>query len=224
MGIGLIFYGPMEPLTHFIDAPPASNAQSGTGANILPAISQTLFHQTLFTWAIYAVVGGAIAYATYRRGRLPLISALFEPIFPNGPHRVIGRVIDIFALLVTLFGTATSLGIGALQIQAGTQIVMGWDTTGNTFIIASISVLTALFILSAVTGVKKGIRFLSNVNMGLVIFMAVFVLVFGPTVFILDLIPSAFVDFVGRVPELFSIFPSQGGENAEFMTTWTAMY
>ncbi|WP_051866919.1 BCCT family transporter [Corynebacterium atypicum] len=224
LGIGLIFYGPMEPLTHFIDAPPASDAPSATVANILPAISQALFHQTLFTWAIYAVVGGAIAYATYRRGRLPLISALFEPIFPNGPHRVIGRVIDIFALLVTLFGTATSLGIGALQIQAGTQIVTGWDTAGNTFIIVSISVLTALFILSAVTGVKKGIRFLSNVNMGLVIFMALFVLVFGPTVFILDLMPSAFVDFVGRVPELFSVFPSQGGENAEFMTTWTTMY
>ena len=224
LGIGLIFYGPMEPLTHFIDAPPASDAPSATVANILPAISQALFHQTLFTWAIYAVVGGAIAYAAYRRGRLPLISALFEPIFPNGPHRVIGRVIDIFALLVTLFGTATSLGIGALQIQAGTQIVTGWDTAGNTFIIVSISVLTALFILSAVTGVKKGIRFLSNVNMGLVIFMALFVLVFGPTVFILDLMPSAFVDFVGRVPELFSVFPSQGGENAEFMTTWTTMY
>lgn len=224
LGIGLIFYGPMEPMQHFLDAPPASDAASGTVDNILPAVSQALFHQTLFTWAIYAVVGGAIAYATFRRGRLPLISALFEPIFPNGPHRFIGHVIDIFALLVTLFGTATSLGIGALQIQAGTEIVTGIPTAGNTFLIVAISLLTALFIVSAVTGVKKGIRFLSNVNMGLVIFMAAFVVIFGPTVFILDLIPAGFVDFLGRVPEMFSIFPSQGGEKAEFMTAWTTMY
>lgn len=224
LGIGLIFYGPMEPMQHFLDAPPASDAASGTVDNILPAVSQALFHQTLFTWAIYAVVGGAIAYATFRRGRLPLISALFEPIFPNGPHRFIGHVIDIFALLVTLFGTATSLGIGALQIQAGTEIVTGIPTAGNTFLIVAISLLTALFIVSAVTGVKKGIRFLSNVNMGLVIFMAAFVVIFGPTVFILDLIPAGFVDFLGRVPEMFSVFPSQGGEKAEFMTAWTTMY
>lgn len=224
LGIGLIFYGPMEPMSHFLQAPPASDAESGTMANVLPALSQALFHQTLFTWGIYAVVGGAIAYATYRRGRLPLISALFEPVFPNGPRRFVGRIIDIFALLVTLFGTATSLGIGALQIQAGTEIVTGWSTAGNTFLIVSVSLLTALFIISAVTGVKKGIRFLSNVNMLLVIVLAAFVLVTGPTVFLLDLMPSGFADFLGRVPELFSVFPSQGGDNAEFMTTWTTMY
>lgn len=224
LGIGLIFYGPMEPMTHFLHTPPASQGTAGQRDNVLPAISQALLHQTFFTWGIYAFGGGAIAYGAFRRGRLPLISALFEPVFPNGPHRLVGRVIDIFALLVTLFGTATSLGIGALQIQAGTQIVTGWSVAGNGFIIGAISVLTALFILSAVTGVKKGIRLLSNANMALVIILATFTLVCGPTVFLLDLIPTSLVDFVGRVPAMLSVSGSQGEDAREFMTSWTTMY
>ncbi|MDD7585426.1 MAG: BCCT family transporter [Corynebacterium glucuronolyticum] len=173
LGIGLSFYGPMEPMQHFISAPPASDAPSGDPANVLPAVSQALLHQTLFTWGIYALVGGAIAYASYRHGRLPLISALFEPVFPDGPHHFLGRVVDIFAVLVTLFGTATSLGIGALQIQAGAEIVTGLSLAGNQFLIGCVSVLTCVFILSAVSGVKKGLRILSNMNMFLVILLGV---------------------------------------------------
>ncbi|SQG65162.1 glycine betaine transporter [Corynebacterium renale] len=224
LGIGLIFYGPMEPMQHFIDAPPASDAPSGDSANVLPAMSQALLHQTLFTWGIYALVGGAIAYASYRRGRLPLISGLFEPVFPDGPNRLLGKIIDVFAVLVTLFGTATSLGIGALQIQAGTEIVTGWSVAGNKFLIGAVTILTCVFIYSAVSGVKKGLRILSNMNMFLVIFLALFVLVTGPTLFVLDLIPTSLVHYLSTFPDMFAISPSQGEETAEFMTAWTTMY
>lgn len=87
LGIGLIFYGPLEPLTHLLAPTPATDAKSGTMAAVLPSMSTTILHQASLAWAIYAFVGGAIAYSSYRRGRLPLISSIFEPVFPDGTHR-----------------------------------------------------------------------------------------------------------------------------------------
>lgn len=94
LGIGLIFYGPLEPLTHFLDTPPSVSAEAGTIDAVLPAISQAILHQASFAWGIYALVGGALAYTSFRRGRLPLISSLFEPVFPDGNNRILGKIID----------------------------------------------------------------------------------------------------------------------------------
>src|SRR5690606_17415742 len=185
LGIGLLFYGPLEPLTYFQNPAPSQSVDGGTTAAVLPAMAQTILHWGPIAWAFYALVGGAIAYSAYRRGRAPLISALFEPVFPGSSHRVLGRVIDFFAIIVTLFGTAVSLGIGALQIQSGFVLVTGIGPLGNLFLVGSIAVLTALFIASAVSGVKRGIRLLSNTNMILTGLLGLFVLVVGPTVFIL---------------------------------------
>ena len=227
LGIGLIFYGPMEPLIHFQSVPPAFDGDGIADASMDaagPAIAQALLHQASFPWVIYAFVGGAIAYAAYRRGRLPLISSVFEPVFPNSPNHPVGKVIDIFAVLVTLFGTATSLGIGALQIQAGASIITGQDLSGNGVIVVIISILTALFVWSAVAGVKTGIRIMSNMNMGLVVFLALFVLVTGPTVFLLDLVPNSVLTFFGSIPDFFSVAASQGEVEAEFVTAWTILF
>src|SRR5690606_28603625 len=106
-------------------------------------------------------------------------------------------------------GTATSLGIGALQIRTGTNIITGLEL-GNGYVVVAISVLTVVFTISAVAGIKKGIRLLSNTNMALVIGMALFVMVFGPTVFILDMIPSSLIAFAGNLPEMLSLAASQG--------------
>ncbi|WP_018297408.1 BCCT family transporter [Corynebacterium lubricantis] len=227
LGIGLIFYGPMEPLTHFNNLPPAFDGEdiaSGTRAAAEPGIATGILHQGSFPWVLYSFVGGAIAYSAYRRGRLPLISGVFEPVFPDAPNHPVGKIIDIFAVLVTLFGTATSLGIGALQIQTGTSIVTGNDLSGNGIVVAIIAILTVLFTFSAVTGVKKGVRILSNVNMALVVAMAGFVFILGPTVFLLDLIPSTLMTFVSHVPEFFAVAPSQGAVEAEFVTAWTMLF
>ncbi|MCW4466414.1 BCCT family transporter [Glutamicibacter sp. MNS18] len=223
LGIGLIFYGPLEPLSHFTTPPPWTDAEAGTGDAILPALTDSVLHQASFAWCIYALVGGALAYASYRRGRLPLISSLFEPVFPDGNNRVLGKIIDIFAVLVTLFGTATSLGIGALQIRTGTSIVTGAEL-GNGYVVVVISVLTAVFTISAVAGIKKGIRLLSNVNMTLVITLAVFVLVAGPTFFILDLVPSTVISFAGNLPDMLAVFASQGPVHTEYLTAYTTLY
>lgn len=224
LGIGLVFYGPMEPLQHFLEASPAAGAESGTTDAVLTAMSQSILHQASFAWGIYALVGGAIAYSTYRRGRPPLISAVFEPVFPDGSNRALGKIIDIAAVLVTLFGTATSLGIGALQIRTGTSIVTGQDIEGNGFVVVAMSVLTVIFILSAVTGIKRGIMLLSNINLGLVVGLALFVLITDPTLFLLDLLPTSIYAFFENLLAMLEVNASQGEVESEFVTAWTMLF
>lgn len=223
LGIGLIFYGPLEPLSHFLTPPPSTDAEPGSSGAVLAAMTDAFLHQATLAWCIYALVGGALAYAAYRRGRLPLISSLFEPVFPNGNNRFLGKIIDVFAVLVTLFGTATSLGIGALQIRTGTSIITGQEL-GNSFVVIAITILTVVFTISAVAGIKKGIRLLSNANMALVVSLAVFALLAGPTVFLLDLLPASLIAFVGNMPEMLSVFASQGPEEQAYLTAWTTLY
>ena len=186
MGIGLMFYGVSEPITHFATPPPGTGG-AGNPEAAQTAMATTLFHWTLHPWAIYAVVGLAIAYGVYRKGRHQYSSA-FESLLGERANGPAGRVIDILAIFATLFGSATSLGLGALQIQRGLEIVGGVGQVGNAVLIGIIAVLTAAFVLSAVTGVAKGIQWLSNINMVLAIGLALFVFVVGPTVFILNLV------------------------------------
>jgi len=150
MGIGLMFYGVSEPLTHVVTPPPGTGAE-GNPAAVQRAMATTLFHWTLHPWAIYAVVGLAIAYGVYRKGRVQLISAAFEPLLGRHAHGGWGRVIDMLAIFATLFGSAASLGLGALQIRSGLQIVTGIGSVGNAVLVLIISVLTAAFVLSAVS-------------------------------------------------------------------------
>ena len=224
LGIGLLFYGPLEPLTYFLNPPPGVTEAAGTTDAALPALAQTILHWGPIAWAFYALVGGAIAYSAYRRGRAPLISALFEPVFPGSSHRVLGRIIDIFAIIVTLFGTAVSLGIGALQIESGFRMVTGLGPLGNTFLVGAIAILTSLFIASAVSGVKRGIRRLSNLNMVLTGSLGLFVLVLGPTVFLLNFFPSSLVEFFEQLGLMLARNPNQGEETVQFLGSWTTYY
>lgn len=225
LGIGLVFYGPFEPLTHFLTPPPAAGDVTPESVDaVLPAMAHSILHQSSLSWGVYALVGGALAYGSYRRGRLPLISAVFEPVFPDGSHRFLGKTIDVFAVLVTLFGTATSLGIGALQIRTGTSLLTGRELTGDGFVVVIMSVLSVLFILSAVSGVKRGIRLLSNTNMVLVLALAGFVLFTGPTLFILDLLPATVYQFFQHLPDMLSVSSSQGEMEQQFVTAWTTLF
>lgn len=225
MGIGLMFYGVSEPLAHFVDPPPGTNP--GTAAEKMQvAMSTTLFHWTLHPWAIYAVVGLAIAYSTFRRGRRQTISAVFTPLIgsrhANGAG---GRVIDILAIFATLFGSAASLGLGALQIGSGVE-VLGWKSNvGTGLLVAVIAVLTVAFIASAVSGVAKGIQWLSNINMVLALFLAVFVFVAGPTIIILDLLPTSIGSYIGELPQLVGRTEATGGDAvASWLSDWTVFY
>ncbi|WP_279103045.1 BCCT family transporter [Gordonia paraffinivorans] len=186
MGIGLMFFGAYEPLFHFVSPPPAVGAD-----DIRAAMATTMFHWGFHPWAMYAVVGLALAYSTFRLGRTQLISSVFERLFgaraTNGPA---GKVIDILAIFATLFGTVASLGLGALQIGSGLGKV-GWVNEPTKYLLVGIiAVLTAAFVASAVSGIARGIQWLSNINMVLAVVLAAFVFVVGPTIFILNLMPT----------------------------------
>ncbi|PRY63708.1 choline/carnitine/betaine transport [Knoellia remsis] len=225
MGIGLMFYGVSEPLSHFVTPPPGTGA-AGNPEAVQTAMATTLFHWTLHPWAIYAVVGLAVAYGVFRKGRSLLISSAFAPLLgekrANGPA---GKVIDILAIFATLFGSAASLGLGALQIGSGLEIVGGIGTVGNGVLVAIITILTVCFILSAVSGVAKGIQWLSNINMVLAVVLAFFVFVVGPTVFILDLVPTAIGSYFQDLAMMSARTDASGGDAMqEWLSGWTIFY
>ncbi|NKZ02220.1 BCCT family transporter [Actinomadura latina] len=225
MGIGLMFFGAAEPLLHYVTPPPGTDAPQSEPA-IETAMATTMFHWTLHPWSIYAVLGLAIGYGHYRRGRSQLISAAFAPLL--GHRRTTGpvsKLIDILALFATLFGSAASLGIGALQIQTGMREA-GWiESLGTTVLVLTIVVLTICFILSAVSGVARGIQWLSNINMVLAAVLAVFVFVVGPTVFILELLPTSIGVYIQDFGEMASRSGATGGTAMQqFLANWTIFY
>jgi choline/carnitine/betaine transport len=225
MGIGLMFFGVAEPVTHLMSPPPGTDLPASDEA-VHTAMATTLFHWTVHPWAIYAVVGLAIAYSTFRRGRPQLFSSVFAPLFgerrSSGP---LGKAIDIMAIFATLFGSAASLGLGALQVGEGMNYV-GWvGEAGTTLLVIIIAVLTIAFVASAVSGVAKGIQWLSNINMVLAFILAAFVFVVGPTVLILNLVPGAIGDYVREFAEMSGRTGATGGDAMrDWLGGWTIFY
>nr|WP_320776434.1 BCCT family transporter [Streptomyces sp. CRN 30] len=225
MGIGLMFYGVSEPLTHYTTPPPGTDP-ADSGDRMETAMATTLFHWTLHPWAIYAVVGLAIAYSTFRRRRRQTISAVFTPLIgEKNANGGLGRVIDILAIVATVFGSAASLGLGALQIGSGVQWLDWLDDVSTVLLVVIIAVLTVAFVASAVSGVEKGIQWLSNINMVLALVLALFVFVAGPTVIVLDLLPTSVFSFLSDLPELAARTEASGGEGvADWLGSWTVFY
>ncbi|TWG07071.1 choline/carnitine/betaine transport [Streptomyces brevispora] len=225
MGIGLMFYGVSEPLAHFVHPPPGTHPADAADA-MQTAMATTLFHWTLHPWAIYAVVGLAIAYSTFRRRRGQTISAVFEPLIgARHAHGGVGRLIDILAVFATLFGSAASLGLGALQIGSGFHELNWMEKTGTGLLVLIIAVLTVAFVASAVSGVQKGIQWLSNINMVLALILAVFVFIAGPTIVVLDLLPTSIAAYIGDLPQLAGRTEATGkGEVADWLSSWTVFY
>jgi len=223
MGIGLMFFGVAEPLTHFATPPPGTGAPGNPDA-VQTAMATTLFHWTLHPWAIYAVVGLSIAYGVYRRGRMQLISSAFEPLLGDRANGMGGKVIDMLAIFATLFGSAASLGLGALQIRSGLHIVAGVSETGNMVLVVIITVLTVAFVLSAVSGVARGIQWLSNINMVLAITLALFVFVVGPTVFILNLLPTSLGSYFQDLAMMSARTGAEGADVDTWLQSWTIFY
>ena len=223
IGIAIIFFGPYEPLQYFLSPRPGAYDPATVEA-IKGAMAQAALHWGVNAWAIYAIVGLTVAYMSFRRGRLPLMSSVLEPLFGKKSDSLGGRIIDSLAIVATLFGTASSLGLGSLQIARGAQIVTGWNTTGNTVAIVIIMVLTIGTILSAVSGVTKGIRRLSNINMVMAVGLAFFFFVAGPTVFLMNIIPGVIMEYFATAPEALSATMADSPEMQEFLSAWTTFY
>lgn len=224
IGVGIFFYGPSEPLAHYL-SPPPHTAAAETPQALHMAMAQSHFHWGVSAWAMYALVGGAIAYSSYRRGRVTLISSVFRSLFgARQAEGTAGRIVDMFAIVATLFGTAATLGLAAVQIGQGVQIVAGLDGVSNTLLIVIIAVLTVAFVVSAVSGVSRGIRYLSTTNIVLTLGMVLFVFIAGPTLFLLNLIPSGVVEYADRFLEMSGRSLSWGAATVEFQSWWTAFY
>ncbi|WP_166870928.1 BCCT family transporter [Salinibacterium sp. ZJ450] len=227
MGIGLMFFGVYEPVTHLESPPPFVGAEPGSAEAASTAMAYTFFHWGLHPWAIYSVVGLALAYSTFRMGRGNLMSAPFQAIL--GEDRIVrrgwGKPIDILAIICTKFGSATSLGLGALQIAAGISLLATGefsDDPGTLLPILVICVLTVGVVFSAASGVSKGIKWLSNTNMVLSAVLITFVFVAGPTVFILDLLPESIGAYFSTIiPMSFQSAVFGGGD---WLASWTIFY
>ncbi|WP_353945666.1 BCCT family transporter [Streptomyces sp. HUAS MG91] len=222
MGIGLMFYGVGEPLTHYLNPPPSAGVQPRTGGAALVAMEYSFFHWTLTPWAIYGIAGLALAYAGFRKGRGNRLSAVFVPLM--GERRAAGwpgRIIDLLAVFATVFGTATSLGVGTLQVATGLRLTTG-VTASTTLQLIIIAALSAAFVASAFSGLHKGVKWLSTANLVLAACLMLFVFVLGPTVYILDVIPAS---VGGYLHELLPMASRTGAfTDRSWLGAWTIFY
>ena len=221
MGIGLMFWGVAEPLTH-LNNPPLGRAEPASAEAAGMAMEYTFFHWGFHPWAMYAVIGLAIAYFAYRKGTGNLVSAAFGPLLGRHAEGAAGRSIDVLALLATLFGSATSLGLGALQITGGIEHIFGRGGGDTALAVGVIAFLTLCFVVSAVSGVEKGIKWLSNANAVAAAALALFLLVVGPTVFILMTLTESLGGYLTHLPQMSFTLGAFGG--SAWLGGWTIFY
>ncbi|SCF45393.1 BCCT family transporter [Micromonospora mirobrigensis] len=221
MGIGLVFFAVAEPIQHYAAPPPATGIAAQTPAAGAAAMQYTLFHWTLHPWGIYAIAALALAYSTFRKGRDNRISAAFHPLLGARADGAAGRAVDLLAVFATVFGSATSLGLGALQVAAGLHLVTGIrDTKGVELVV--IGALTLAFVLSAFSGLHKGVKWLSTTNVVLAVLLMVFVFVVGPTIYTLEVLPASVGDYLGNL--VFMSTRTGAFSDAAWLGSWTIFY
>ncbi|MDX5480273.1 MAG: BCCT family transporter [Hymenobacteraceae bacterium] len=219
MGIGLLFWSIAEPINHF-QTPPLG--EPGTPAAARQAMNYTFLHWGLHAWAIYALVALALAYFTYNRN-LPLtVRSAFYPFLGERIHGIAGHVIDILAVIATLFGLATSLGLGVQQVAAGLNHVFPAVTNNVYTQILLIAIITGIATISVVTGVDKGVRILSEWNIRIAMFILLAVLVLGPTVFILGSYVQNTGSYIGNFLQL--SFWNEAYSTRNWQGAWTVFY
>ncbi|KMV28897.1 choline transporter [Photobacterium swingsii] len=219
MGIGLMFFGVAEPVMHFM-SPPVGDPQTVEAAR--EAMKITFFHWGLHAWAIYAVVALSLAYFSYRH-KLPLLPrSVLHPLIGDKIYGPIGHAVDIFAVIGTLFGVATSLGFGVMQVNAGFNYLFGLPQTTEVQM-GLIAVITLFATVSVVLGLDGGIKRLSNINMSLAILLVTIVIIAGPTVLILQSFVqntgSYLSDIVNKTFNLFAYAPKE-----DWIGGWTLLY
>ncbi|WP_060916189.1 BCCT family transporter [Microbacterium oleivorans] len=222
-GIGLVFYGVSEPLSHFVDPKPGVE---GTTAQLAQsALTQTYLHWGVQAWAVYVVVGIALAYAIHRRGRPLSIRWALEPILGRRVRGGWGNAIDAVALVGTLFGVATSLGLGVLQISSGLDSAGIIKDPSLMVQVIIIAVITTAVLFSVLSGVTRGMKWLSSLNLILAGLLLLFVLFTNDTFYLMrewvQSIGAYLQNFVGLS---FSVSAFQGAEGQAWQATWTSFY
>lgn len=222
MGVGLLFWGGAEPLLHYTN-PPVGEGRTPEAGSM--AMVYTALHWCLHGWGIYTICAIAVAYFGFRKHKKYMISSCIVELFDNPKIQYwLKAFSDISATLAVIFGMAASLGMGIMQFGSGLQHVFGIQATTNTGLTMIMIVITILFLISASTGLDKGIKILSNLNMVVAIILMFFVLLVGPKLFILKL----FVDSIGKyLNELFVLsfqtLPMVEGYD-KWLGIWTVKY
>ena len=222
MGIGLVFYAVSEPVSHFTEPPTGAGGNQEAAAN---AMNYVFFHWGLHPWAIYIVLGLSLGYFAFRRG-LPLRPAsAFYPLIGERIYGWFGNLVDVLAVFGTLFGLATSLGIGGQQVGAGLETLFG-VANGPTLQVILILAITAVAVTSVMLGIDKGIRNLSLINLWLALALMVFVFVAGPSLDLLNSLAANIGSYLQSLPALsFETFPNNGNGTAqEWQSSWTLFY
>ncbi|MGJ9460536.1 BCCT family transporter [Oceanobacillus sp. CF4.6] len=221
LGIGLVFYGAAEPLFHgFLDSP---LSEVGTEQAFKEGLSLTYFHWGFHGWAMYGLIALSLAFFQFRKGERGLISATLKPLFGDRMNGPFGIAIDVLATFATIFGVATSLGLGAMQINGGLNHLFGIDVSfASQFII--VAIVTVLFLASSWSGLSKGIRYLSNTNMVVAILLFFGVLFIGPTLLILNMFTDTFGLYIQNIVQWsFRTAPLEG-DNRGWVDSWTIFY
>ena len=222
MGIGLMYFGVGEPLQHYLNPP---TQPAGTPAAAREALTSTFFHWGIHAWSVYGVMGLVLAYFGFRYN-LPLTmrSGLY-PLLQQRINGPIGHGVDTFALVGTIAGLATTLGYGALQLAAGLNIVTGWDTSTTAFRVGLIVLVVGMAGLSAASGLDKGVRRLSEINLLLTLILLGFVLVFGPTVYLFQAFSENVGNYLSNVVGLsLRTFAYEPAQDPAWFGSWTILY
>ncbi len=234
MGIGLVFFGVSEPMSHFsaalggvsvengvrTDWSPLGAAEGDTSAASALGMAATIYHWALHPWSIYALLALGLAIFSFNKG-LPLtMRSIFYPLFGERVWGWTGHIIDILAVVATVFGLATSLGYGASQAATGLNFLFGVPMTDMTQVVI-IVIITALALISVVAGLDSGVKRLSEINMGLAALLLLFVIVVGPTLAIMTGFFENIMSYLANVPALSMPF---GREDVNYSQGWTAFY
>ena len=195
MGIGLVFYGSSEPISHYL-APPTADPE--TKEAMAQAFRSSFIDYGFHPWAVYGVVALGLAYSQFRKGENGLISRTLRPVLGDRVDGPIGVIVDVLAVFATIIGVAVSLGVGAIQINGGLNYLFG---VPNNSVVQGIiiAVVTVLFLYSAWSGLSKGIQYLSNLNMFLAALLLIVIFIVGPTVLILNMMTSGTGDYLNSL-------------------------
>lgn len=224
MGIGLVFWGVAEPLNHYASPPPGTPEGTSDAMKAQEAMTTSFLHWGLSAWAVYIVVGLAIAYTVHRKGRKVSLRWALEPLFGRRVRGWFGDVVDVFAIVGTLFGVAASLGFGASQFSSGLDY-LGILKSNIWVLLAVIAIITALATCSVLSGLDRGIKWLSNANLVLAAVLALAVLLLGQPLFVLREFVQTIGDYLSNFVHLsFRTLPFQGEAGESWLGSWTTYY
>ncbi|RPF56140.1 glycine betaine transporter [Aquisalibacillus elongatus] len=221
MGIGLVFWGATEPIYHF-NTPPFEVDSESEAAKV--AMRYSFFHWGLHPWAIYSILALALAYFQFRKDAPGLVSSTLKPLFGDKMNGGWGTLVDVIAVFATIFGVATSLGLGAQQISSGLGFLFEGLTNNFTLQFIIIIAVTILFMLSAITGLDRGIKYLSTTNIILAFILMFFMLFAGPTNFIMNFFTTTLGSYIQKLPAMSFRMAPFNEENTGWLQSWTIFY